>query len=448
MKSNNGGGVRERAFLALKKILLEGGYSHLELKSFSYDLNPKDRRLFWETTLGVLRWLLRIDWGLSKQIKRYKRLPEEVKICLRIGYYQLLFMDRIPPYSAVNETVEVAKKYLPVKFHKFTNAVLRKAVKLPFPVITGISETDNYTSLSKSHPEWMVKRWHSWFGVNELIGLLNANNQPAPFTLWINKYFTTLSEIRKVLKGMGIECKPFELFPEELLQLLSGVDITETELYLEGLVTPQDVASSLVVNVLAPEPGEVILDACAAPGIKTAQIALAMKNEGRVIACEIKKDRFYTLLENTKRLGAAIVEAVNDDVVSYVNTVEDEFFDRILVDAPCSDLGTIRRRPELKWRRSIDDIISFSEKQKRILDAVIPKLKVGGILLYSVCSFEKEETLDVINNIMNKYSLEKLDFKEILPEKMRDCCNKGMALFLPHKTFSDGFFIAKLRRTK
>jgi len=438
--------IREKVFLALKEILLKGGYSHLVLKDFSQGLSPRDKKLFWETTLGVLRWLERIDWGLSRQIKRYKRLPDDVKVCLRMGYYQLLFMDRIPPYSVVNETVEVAKKYLPVKYHKFTNAVLRKAVKLPFPVVKGIDGCEPYASVARSHPEWMVGRWRRWFGVKELVPLLNANNQPAPFTLWINRYFTTLSEVRKILREMGIECKPFELLPGEMLQLLSGVDIADTELYRDGLVTLQDVASAFVVKVLEPQPGEVILDACAAPGIKTAQIALAMKNEGRVIACEIKEDRFKLLLENVKRLGAAIVEGVNDDVVSYVSTVEDEFFDRILVDAPCSDLGTIRRRPELKWRRTVEDVLSFSSKQKRILDAVVPKLKVGGTLVYSVCSFEKEETFDIVERITKEYPLEAVDFKELLPDKIRDCCEDGKALFLPHKTMSDGFFIAKLRR--
>ncbi len=437
--------LRESIFFALKEILQKGSYSHIVLKKYSQNFGSKDKRLFWEVTLGVIRWLLRIDWGLSRQIKRYKKLPDDVKICLRMGYYQLLFMDRIPPYSAVNETVEVAKKHLPLKFHKFTNAVLRKAVKLSFPVITKIDNPAEYASFAKSFPLWMVERWRSWFH-SDWVDLLNSLNKPSPFTVWVNTHFVDISYVRKILKESGIECKPYEILPDEMLQLITGTDVSELDLYKEGFITPQDVASHLVVKVLDPKPEETVLDGCAAPGIKTAQIALKMENRGRVVACEINSERFSLLLDNIKRLGAAIVEPENEDIINLVERFEDNSFDRILIDAPCSDLGTIRRRPELKWKRSLEDVLLFSEKQKAILDAVIPKLKRGGVIVYSVCSFEREETVDVVDYIKNKYDLEMMDFSHLLPDPFKDMGKEGMALFLPHKSASDGFFIAKLRR--
>ena len=189
-----------------------------------------------------------------------------------------------------------------------------------------------------------------------------------------------------------------------------------------------------------------MLDACAAPGIKTAQIALQMDNTGRVVACEVNPERYQKLKENTARLGAAVVEAVKGDVVELARWMDDESFDKILVDAPCSDLGTVRRHPEIKWRRTREDVERFSQKQKRILEAVVPKLKRGGELVYSVCSFEEEETVEVVSHITEMFRLEPVPFSELLPEPFSHLGKSGQAFFLPHITNSDGFFIAKLRK--
>ncbi len=445
MSSNN---PREAAFLCLKEILLKNTYSQIALKEWAdkANLKGKDRKLFWEIVLGTLRWLNRIDYGLSRQIKRYKRLPEEVKILLRLGYYQIVILDRIPPYSAVNESVEIAKKMLPQKFHKFTNAVLRKAARLPYPVVKGELSCDEVASIALSHPQWLVQRWRKCFGIEEAVRLMRSNLKPAPYSIWVNIHYTDVNAVRKTLRESGIECRPLKHMEKEMLEVLSTVDLTEHPLYKEGLITAQDLASRLVVKVLNPLPGETVLDACAAPGIKTAQIALAMENSGRVVACEINPERHHLMRENLSRLGAAIVETVLDDVIAFCQQIEDETFDKILVDAPCSDLGTVRRRPEIKWRRSPEDVERFSQKQRQILDAVIPKLKKGGELVYSVCSIEKEETEEILNYLLSKHSLEPIPFDQLIPESLAPLGAEGHALFLPHKTNSDGFFITKLRR--
>lgn len=275
---------------------------------------------------------------------------------------------------------------------------------------------------------------------------MRVNLKPAPFSVWVNTSHTSLNPVRKSLKESGIECRPLKGMEKEMLEILSSVDITEHPLYQEGLIVPQDLASRIVTKVLDPQPNETILDACAAPGIKTAQIALAMENSGRVVACEISPERYELLKENIMRLGAAIVEPVLADVISYMEKIEDETFDKILVDAPCSDLGTIRRRPEIKWRRTPEDVANFSQKQLNILEAVLPKLKKGGVLVYSVCSFEEEETLKVMGHVLPKFKLELVPFDDLLPENLQHLGKKVMPSSSPHQTNSDGFFIMKARR--
>ncbi len=425
-----------------------GAHSQHALKKWAQEphpLQPRDKRLLWELVLGTLRWLKRIDHGLSRQIKRYRRLPEEVKILLRLGYHQIIILDRIPPYSAVNESVEVAKRHLPTKYHKFTNAVLRKAARLPYPVVKGDRATEA-AACARSHPQWMVERWRKRFGMEETLKLLAANLKPAPYSVWVNIHHTSLNAVRKELKAEGIECRPLRGMQKEMLEILSAVDVVEHPLYRDGFIVPQDVASRLVVMALNPSPGDTVLDACAAPGIKTAQIALQMDNTGRVVACEVNPERYQKLKENTARLGAAVVEAVKGDVVELARWMDDESFDKILVDAPCSDLGTVRRHPEIKWRRTREDVERFSQKQKRILEAVVPKLKRGGELVYSVCSFEEEETVEVVSHITEMFRLEPVPFSELLPEPFSHLGKSGQAFFLPHITNSDGFFIAKLRK--
>ncbi len=444
--------VRERIHKALLEIE-EGGYSGNVLRKYAKEPTPlskQDRKLLWEVVLGVLKWKFRIDYALSKLVKRYRKLDERVKILLRSGYYQIHFLDRIPFYSAVNESVNVAKIHLPTKYVKFTNAVLRKATRSPFPVLNKEGNLISTLSTFFSYPEFLIERWLDQFGVDSVVKLLRKMNSQSPFTLWINTYYTDLNSVRKFLREEypTIDIKPYGILQREMIEVLSPIDIGELSLFKDGLITPQDPASCFVTKVLEPKEGEVVLDACSAPGIKTAQIALAMNNRGRVVAYEVDQERFENLLYNVKRLGAVIVEAKRQDVIKGIEEFEDGYFDRILVDAPCSDLGTIGRRPEIRYRRTLDDIRSFSEKQRSILKAVYRKLKRGGVLVYSVCSFEREETIEVYDYAIRELGLEPYPFGDILKDYGIDgyLGGDGYVYLLPHISGSDGFFIAKFRR--
>ncbi len=440
--------VRALVFVILGKVLLSGDHANqlLSQEAVRYGFKGKDRAFLWEITLGVLRWLGRLDWILSSHIKGYRRLPLEVKNVLRISAYQLVFMDKVPPYSAVDEGVKLAKKWCAPKYHGLVNAVLRKVAGGHYPGVISQGSSLETLSVAYAHPLWMVKGWRARMGVLELLQLARANNTPAPFSLWVNTRVVDVSFLRKELKAAGVESKPHS-FMKDIIVILTPVDITKLPQFHEGLLHPQDPASSLVVKILDPKYGETVLDACAAPGIKTVQAAWAMGNRGKVVAWEIHPKRFDELRDTCKRGGAKGVECCLGDVKEGTKEMG-MLFDRILLDAPCSDLGTIRRHPELKWRRNEEDITAFAEKQRGLLVSLVPHLRTGGVLVYSVCSPEPEEGKALIEGILGKYPyLELVDFRDRLPEALHPFYHEqGLLTLYPHYVGTDGFFMAKLRR--
>lgn len=439
---------RELSFIILWQVLRENEYANRVLSQLAREkeIEGRDRAFLWELTLGVIRWLSRIDWFLKRLVKGYDRLPLEVKILLRMGSYQLIFMDKVPPYSAVDETMKLAKKWTTSKQQGLINAVLRRVSSSPYPVVINQGRAIEVLSIAYAHPVWLLKRWRKRLSMLETLQLCRANNTPAPFSIWVNSHMIQPGHMKKELKSQGIECKPHP-FLDDMLIVLIPVDITQLPQYVEGLIHPQDPASSLVVKTLDPQPGETILDACAGPGIKMVQMAWSMENRGRLVACDIHPEKISQITENRERSGITVVEPHLGDVTEKVKE-QNIFFDRILLDAPCSDLGTIRRHPELKWRRRERDITLFSERQRHLLINLVKHLKPGGILVYSICSTEPEEGEALIKQILDQHSyLEAVDFLESLPQALHPFYKrKGLFTIYPHYAGTDGFFIAKIRR--
>ncbi len=438
---------RTLAFIILGKVLLAGDHANelLSGEAARYGITGRNRAFLWEITLGVLRWLGRLDWILAKYVKGYQRLPLEAKNVLRLSAYQLLFMDRVPPYSAVDEGVKLAKRWCHPRYHGLVNAVLRKVASGPYPVVVGMRTSREAVATAYSHPLWLVERWRRRMGVLELLQLVRANNGRAPFSVWVNAYLVKPNYLRKELRTQGVECKPHS-FWDDMIIIITPVDVTQLPQFHNGLIHPQDPASALVVKVLAPRPGERVLDACAAPGIKTVQMAWAMGNQGEILACDIHPGRLSRVEDACGRSGATIVECRLGDVVEVVKG--EGLFDRILLDAPCSDLGTLRRHPELKWRRKEEDIPAFAEKQGRLLTSLVDCLAPGGVIVYSVCSSEPEEGEALVEEVLRKFpQLEPVDFCDLLPEPIQPYYKKeGFLTLYPHYANTDGFFIAKLRR--
>ncbi len=438
---------RALAFIVLGKVLLKGDHANelLSREASRHGMAGRDRGFLWELTLGTLRWMGRLDWVLARYVKGYQGLPLETKNVLRLSAYQLLYMDRVPPYSAVDEGMKLAKKWCPPRHHGLVNAVLRKVAKGPYPGVVGMESSLEAAATAYAHPLWLVKRWRKRMDMLELLQFLRANNGKAPFSAWVNHHLVEPNYLRKELKAQGVECKPHP-FLEDIIIIITPVDVAQLPQFSHGLVHPQDPASSLVVRILEPRPGERILDACAAPGIKTVQMAWAMGNQGEILACDVHPARLTRMEETLKRSGVTIVEPILGDVVDVVR--DRGPFQRILLDAPCSDLGTLRRHPELKWRRKEGDIALFAEKQRRLFTSLVDRLVPGGIMVYSVCSPEPEEGETLVEEVLKgDHRLEPVDFGHLLPEAIRPYYKKeGFLTLYPHYANTDGFFIAKVRR--
>jgi 16S rRNA (cytosine967-C5)-methyltransferase len=376
-------------------------------------LDSRDRALAMELTYGVLRRLATIDWRLEPLLdKPLPRLPILVQMILRLGAYQIIYLDRIPHSAAVNESVQLAKqrvKTLGRDWGGFVNAVLRSLLRspvLPWPTV----ETDAARALSVRYsiPEWLSQRWIDRLGVTRAEVAAEAASAIPPVTLRTNQMKTTRDALLATLHAVGLKARATEVSPIGII-LEDGGTVPSLPGFQEGAFYVEDEAAQLIPPLLDPQPGEVVLDACAAPGGKTTHLALLMQNRGVVYAVDRKAERLEWLRDNCRRLGIEIVTPVVGDIRqpntwSNVAPAQDGCFDRILVDAPCSGLGVLRRHPEAKWRKDSQAFARHQAHQRQILDAVVPRLRAGGVLVYSTCSTEPEENEDVIEQLCRSYA--------------------------------------------
>jgi 16S rRNA (cytosine967-C5)-methyltransferase len=430
-------------------------------------LKGPDRAFAMELVNGVLRWQIKIDWiidGFSKI--NTKKLEHRVLNALRLGVYQLLFLTRVPHQAAINETVELVKLEGPqrggAKRTGFVNAVLKmvdiKRAGIVFPVLS--REPVEYISIVFSHPAWMVERWIKRYGVKEAIELCQANLKIPPTTLRVNTLRLNRDELIRQLTEEGFRVENTAYSPDGIEVVgrqrlrLSPPDPEDPRYYI------QDEASQLVPFLLSPAPGETVLDACAAPGGKTTHIAQLMENTGLVVAMDKRSGRLKPLKKALKRFEIGIVETTVGDASaplkfqptlfqepSWTLSVPKEGFDAVLIDVPCTGLGVLRRKPDIKLKRKVGDIRELSGLQKRLLENLSKHVKKGGRVVYSACTFEPEETEDVVEGFLKKnrdFTLE--DGKEFLPASCRELFTGEYLATYPHCHGLDGFFAARLRR--
>lgn len=354
-------------------------------------------------------------------------------------------MDKTPPSAAVNESVELAKGY--GGKHGFVNAILRSLErgrdKITYPDVK--MHPTHHISAVYSHPEWMVQRWVKRYGTDKTIELCQLNNEIPPFTIRTNRIFVTRDDLCLSLKRDKVSSEPSAISPDGLI-LSPPFSIRETSAYRKGWFYIQDEASQIVSIAAAPRPGEVILDACAAPGGKTTHIAQIMENKGKIVALDIKEDRLSLLNENIQKLGINIVEAYLLDASGDLGLLKEKKFDKIIVDAPCSGLGVLRRNPDAKWRKDEELIFMYQALQLRLLENLSPLVKTQGIIIYSTCSTEEEENEMVIDSFLDnnhEYSIEGL--RPYLPQEAFPLIDKRgflNTIFNPYRM--DGFFVARL----
>jgi 16S rRNA (cytosine967-C5)-methyltransferase len=438
--------ARRAAFDILRRVEVTGAYASVLLAELpASGMLREDRALAHEITLGVLRWRRSLDYFIERYSRRLpSRLDPEVLIALRIGIYQLRHLTRVPERAAVNESVNLVKFARKSSAAGMVNAVLRNAA-LHLDDVAGADIEDPYERLSieTSHPPWMLERWASWLGADGSTRLALANNEHPPIAFRVNTLGFRVEEGLAQLAAAGIHYKPSKIAPDAFT-FESGPPSAIAEAAEKGLVYIQDEASQLVSLLLAPEPGERILDLCAAPGSKTTHIAALSSDNAWVMACDLYPHRLATLAASCARLGAHNVDPVALDARRDLPvTIDAPRFDRILIDAPCSGTGTLRRNPEIKWRLRPEDIPRLARMQVELLQRASVHLRFGGRLVYSTCSIEPEEGEGVISRFLEGGA----PFQLIRPGAPDALLSKeGLVRTFPHIHNTDGFFAAVLER--
>jgi 16S rRNA (cytosine967-C5)-methyltransferase len=331
----------------------------------------------------------------------------------------------VPDHAAVDQTVDLAKHH-GHGGHRLVNAVMRRATREAGDLIAQLTDnTPAEAAVRHSHPEWVVRMWWETLGPAETNALLERDNGPAENALRANELIVTPAEVAEALAGQGVESRAAEDIPEGLV--LSGqFDAHGSKLFEEGAIMPQSRASMLVARTLDPQPGERVLDLCAAPGAKTTHIAALLRNEGEVVAVEKHGGRAKALGENCERMGVTCVAVREADAAEV-----DGEFDRVLLDPPCSDLGTLQSRPDVRWKKDEETVARVTAEQARLLDAAAERVRPGGTLVYSTCTISPEENERQIGRFL---------------ERRAGFRSDSQTQLMPHRDGTDGFFIARMVR--
>lgn len=426
--------TREKALQIINDVLYKGAFleESLEILKKS-NIDDRDYNFIKEITTGVIRNRSYLDYVVKINSKvKINKIHKIILTILEMAIYQMYFLDKVPDYSIVDESVNLAKIYGNRGSISFTNGILRSISKKEAPQVK-IEDSIENLSTFYSHQKFYTEYFYKNYGENFTKKLLKANNEKPPFTIRVNTLKTNKKELMKNLKDFGFEIG--ETTYENALNILNPKGIIDTELFKGGQFYVQDLGSILVSTFLNPKEGSKVLDLCAAPGGKTTHLSEIMNNTGEIIACDKSKGKIKLIEENAERLGAKNIKTmVNDARVlneSFLNK-----FDYVLVDAPCSGIGLYRKKPDIKWNKSIEDIRELSKIQIEILEKAKEYVKDKGKILYSTCSLSKIENEDVINKFLknNKnFKIKNLRDKEILK-------------LFPSTDGTDGFSITLLEK--
>ena len=434
---------RELALKILYDIEKNGAYLNISFKNHTEaeKLSERDVAFVKELTYGVMKYKLALDFTVARfSSVKVKKLAPFVLCILRLGVYQLFYMDKIPQSAAVNESVKLAGRYAG-KSRGFINAILRKVAKegqnLP---MGGDCES---LSIRYSHPLSLVLWLTEQFGVKKAEQLLAENNIAPSLCVRVNTYKKTKESVLKKLSQEGVILREGTLSDSALLIRSGGVQ--QLSSYAEGLFTIQDQSAQLAALALSPKPGETVYDVCAAPGGKTTHLAELMENQGEILALDLYEKRLAAVEQAALRLGLSIIKTCASDASTYPFAKQ---ADKILIDAPCSGLGVIRRRPDIKYKPELTDFTELVAIQKQILDHCSSYLKPGGEMVYSTCTINPDENENQIHGFLKthpEFELMPIVHQQIIG-RAKEILSNGMGTFYPEQDGGDGFFIAKLRR--
>lgn len=417
-------------------------------------LDARDRAFTGNLIQGVVRWKLRLDWIIGQFSRTpVKKIDRVILNILRLAVYQILFLDRTPESAAVNTAVEQVKAE---KGHRhlvsFVNGVLRNICRnknsVTFPEKN--REPVKYLSSFYSFPSWLVERNINEFGMDFTEKLFEFQNAFPCLNIRANRLKTDRNDLIKILAAEGIDAVPGEFAPECILLKNFSGRIEKLSAFKKGLFQVQDQAAQIVSYLLNPQPGDEILDICAGLGGKSTHLQELMEGEGTVTALDNDKKRLFSMNDNAKRLGISGIRAVEADASRPFLSVLSQIYDKVLIDAPCSGLGTVGRHPDIKWNRKEPDVKRISRIQKSILEHSAAAVKEGGFLLYAVCTYTREENSTVVDNFLaraKEYST--VNLKKTVPDWAANLIdNDGFFRSYPHKHRMDGFFAALLKKEK
>jgi 16S rRNA (cytosine967-C5)-methyltransferase len=440
--------ARRCAYVVLRRTFEDGAYTDRALYAEAARLGLAGRDLRFATALafGAVQRAATLDHVITKLAGRdAATLDAPVLAALRLGLHQLAFMDGVADHAAVGESVELAKEGGANRGAAgLVNAVLRRGATEARPIVAGLGEeTAAEAGVKYSYPEWLAAMWFAMLGPGEARALMRACNEPAESSLRVNTLVATVEEVREELDAAGVATSPVAEIPEALV-LEAPFDVHGSEVWARGAVMPQSRAAMLPARLLDPQPGERVLDLCAAPGGKTSQLAALMGGRGTVVAVERNEARARELAATCERMHAGNVEVV---VADAREPLTGDRFDRVLVDPPCSGLGTLRSRPDQRWRSSPERIAALTDEQAAIAGAGADALAPGGSLVYSTCTISAAEGQGVVDRTAgSRDDLWEDDLRAVHPlweNPVRDHLDLQL---MPHRDGTDGFYIARLHR--
>jgi 16S rRNA (cytosine967-C5)-methyltransferase len=409
----------------------------------SDDMNELDKGLMNEIVTGVLRWKMKLDWVLTGFFHgNFTKAETNIRNCLRVALYQLLFLDRVPHSAAVNEAVEFIKRLRGQKAADMVNAILRNIIRNLENIRYPDPNEDRVRHLAvvESHPYWITKRWVERFGYDDAKNILAANNRIPDLALRVNRlkidltYFTNLLDQNQVQYSRS---KYLDYFIR--VQHMAGIG--SSEMFKQGFFSVQDESAGLAIRLLDPQPGDRVLDLCSAPGGKTTFIGELMKNIGEIIAVDRYETRLNLVKSACQRLGISIAHVVTADA----STLETAQANRVLVDAPCSGLGVLSKKPDAKWMREIDDLTRLSIIQQAILDNAAKLVLPNGVLVYSTCTTEPEENENIVKEFLVRHPEFVVEPAEqfVNPELVSPA---GFVSTFTYKHQMDGSFAVRLKK--
>ncbi|HLA69726.1 MAG TPA: 16S rRNA (cytosine(967)-C(5))-methyltransferase RsmB [Bacteroidota bacterium] len=409
----------------------------------SNEMNELDKGLMNEIVTGVIRWRAKVDWVLTGFFHgNFTKAETNIKNALRVAIYQILFLDRVPHSAAVNESVEFIKRLRGQKVADLVNAVLRNIlrnlenIRYPDPKENQIQ----YLAVVQSHPQWVVKRWVQRFGFEETMNLLEANNVRPDLTLRVNRMKIDFNYFLSKLEELQVQFAR-SAYLDFFVRVKHMAGIGASEMFRQGFFVVQDESAGLAVRLLDPQPGDRVIDLCSAPGGKTTYVGELMRNSGEIIAVDRYETRLNLVKNACQRLGIANAHFVVADATEIALPPGD----RVLVDAPCSGLGVLAKKPDSKWRREAEDLDALCDLQRKILDNAATMVKPGGTLVYCTCTTEPEENLGVIRSFLElhpDFSIDPasqfVDSRLVHPE--------GFVETFPHRHQMDGSFGIRLKK--